>query len=475
MAIAILIKNSASTGPADIQYRDIGDYLTREQKLDILHIEQSLEGTEWETVAPNVSGDWVNHRDENYDSYQALGDKATKGKSTTQAIFEMYSSGLKTNRDAWCYNFSRLAVESNMRRMIANYQEELGSGRLQPDTNPTKISWNRGLLADFAKRKSHSFDESAVVTSAYRPFTTQTAYFNREMNDMVYQLPKLFPTPGHANLVITAPGPGAAAGFFTLMYQMLPSLGAATGLQCFSLYTYERMASTAQSDLFAETEFTVIDGYRRNDNITDATLTTYRGFYEESKISKEDIFYYVYGLLHSPAYKEQYKADLMKMLPRIPRVKDFWGFSQAGRDLANLHLNYEAVEPYPLDEQVRGAAMSKSSMTSGEAYDYYRVKKLSFAGRKDRSSIVYNEEITLSGIPDQAYEYQVNGRSALEWIMDRYQVTTHKDSQIVNDPNEYCREIGNPRYILDLIKRIVGMSVETMKIVGQLPALEIME
>lgn len=468
VAIAILIKNSAHTGPAEIRYRDIGDYLTREQKLDILDIEQSLEGTEWEILTPNVSGDWVNHRDENYDSYQPLGDKATKGKSTTPAIFEMYSSGLKTNRDAWCYNFSRLAVESNMRRMIANYQEELRSNRLEPDTNPTKISWNRGLLADFAKRKKHSFDESAVVTSAYRPFTTQTAYFNREMNDMVYQLPKLFPTPGHANLVITSPGPGAAAGFFTLMYQMLPSLGAATGLQCFSFYTYERVANTAQSDLFAENDSAVVDGYRRRDNITDATLSSYRVFYEDSQLGKEDIFYYVYGLLHSPTYKETYKADLMKMLPRIPKVKDFWGFSSAGRQLAAHHLNYETVEPYPLEEIVQGSPGS-------DKYDFYRVNKLSFGARKDRSSIIYNQRITLAGIPDEAYDYQVNGKSALEWIIDRYQVTTHKDSQITNDPNDYCREVGDPRYILDLIKRIVTVSVETMKIVAQLPALEIAE
>lgn len=157
----------------------------------------------------------------------------------------------------------------------------------------------------------------------------------------------------------------------------------------------------------------------------------------------------------------------MKMLPRIPKVKDFWGFSGAGRKLADLHLNYEAVQPYPLEEV--------SSGTVGDEYEFYQVRKLSFGSRKDRSKIIYNGNITLVGIPDEAYEYQVNGKSALEWILDRYQVTRHKDSHISNDPNDYSKEIGNPRYIVDLIKRIVTVSMETNKIVAALPSLEIVE
>lgn len=187
--------------------------------------------------------------------------------------------------------------------------------------------------------------------------------------------------------------------------------------------------------------------------MADATLTTYRGFYEDPAISKEDIFYYFYGLLHSPAYKEQYKADLMKMLPRIPKVKDFRGFSTAGRELAELHLNYETVEPCGLEEIVKGAP-------DPDEYDIYRVNKMSFGARKDRSRIMYNQRITLAGIPEGAFDYQV---------------TTHKDSQIINDPNGYCREVGDPRYILDLIKRIVTVSVETNRIGAGLPALDIVQ
>jgi len=472
IAIAILIKNAASSGPAELRYRDIGDYLTREQKLDILKIEQSLEGTQWENVAPNEHGDWINHRDEGYDNFQPIGDKSSKGTSQSPAVFSTYSRGLATGRDAWMYNFDPGKLNSNMERLIAGYESE--RVRLQddlatatPNSDPTRFSWNRGLLSDFRKNRSHSLGNDKRMLATYRPFCRQNLYFDRDLADMVYQIPKLFPTSAHQNIAIATTSDYRKT-WSHLIVDSIPDLNLLSATQYFSLYTFEPVSTEAQGDLFADAEGTIVDGYRRKENVTDATLTTYRGFYEDAQIGKEDIFYYVYGLLHSPAYKEMYKADLMKMLPRIPKVKDFWGFSKAGRALADLHLDYETVEPYPLEEIVQ-------EESSGDLYDFYRVRKLSFGARKDRSSIIYNQRITLAGIPDGAFDYQVNGKSALEWIIDRYQVTTHKDSQITNDPNDYSREVENPRYILDLIKRIVTVSVETMKIVAQLPALEVVE
>lgn len=466
VAICLLIKNSAHTGTAEIRYRDIGDYLTREQKLDILEIEQSLEGTEWESLSPNDHGDWINHRDDRYDSFQPIGDKATKGKSNTPAIFENYSRGLATSRDAWCYNFSRTAVEANLRRMISNYDDDRLSATKSPKPDPTRISWNRGLLADLAKDREHVFRPSALFPSAYRPFTRQTVYFSREMNDMIYQLPKLFPTPVHRNVALYLSSPGASKQFSPFITDCVPNLHLIHTGSAYSLYTYEPVPE-GELPLGAG-DTVVVDGYIRRDNVTDATLGAYRGFYEDASLGKEDIFYYVYGLLHSPTYKETYKADLMKMLPRIPKVKDFWGFSKAGRELADLHLNYETVEPFGLKEVIKGSP-------NGDEYEFYRVTKMSFGARKDRSRIVYNSHISLAGIPDGAFDYQVNGKSALEWILDRYQVTIHKDSRITNDPNDYSREVGDPRYILDLVKRIVTVSVATNKIVANLPELEIAE
>jgi len=476
IAVTILIKNAAHTGPADIQYRDIGDYLTREQKLDILEIEQSLEGTDWEALTPNEHGDWINHRDENYDSFQPIGDKGSKGTTATTALFSNYSRGLETGRDSWTFNYSKNALIGHVKTMVAFYNSEVDrlAGTAAEDlpgltnNDPRQISWTRSLMQDLARGKQHGFSESRAVASIYRPFSRQWAYFDRSMNAYVNQIPRMFPTPAQENISIMMPQGSSAAAFSVIATRHIPALTPNGGNQCFSLYVYEPISSDAQGDLFTEVEDIVIDGYRRRDNITDATLATYRSFYEDVQIGKEDIFFYVYALLHSPTYKEQYKADLMKMLPRIPKVKDFWGYSQAGRALAELHLDYETVTPYPLEEITKGAP-------GGDEYDFYRVNKLSFGARKDRSRIIYNPRITLAGIPDEAFEYQVNGKSALEWILDRYQVTTHKDSQITNDPNDYCREIGNPRYIVDLIKRIVTVSVDTMKIVALLPALEIVE
>lgn len=462
VAICVLIRNAANSGPADLRYRDIGDYLTREQKLDVLETEQSLEGTEWETISPNDHGDWINHRDDRYDSFQPIGLKVLKGSSGNPGMFEVYSGGLQTNRDSWVYNYSHNAVIENVARMVSNYNACVASG--QQDLEPTKISWSSSLESVFKRGHLLKFEAASVRVANYRPFSRQFVYYDSTLNHRTYQLPKVFPKDGVPNVAITLPGPGRTNGQ-ALVMDRLPDLTSQI-VQCFSLFTYEPVP---EGELPLTAGDTVIfDGYVRKDNITDATLTTYRGFYEDPTISKEDIFYYVYGLLHSPTYKETYKADLMKMLPRIPKVKDFWGFSAAGRALAELHLNYETVEPYALEEIVKGAP-------SSDEYDFYRVNKLSFGARKDRSRIIYNSNITLAGIPEEAFDYQVNGKSALEWIIDRYQVTTHKDSQITNDPNDYSREVGDPRYILDLIKRIVTVSVKTNAIVASLPALEIAE
>ncbi|WP_253901545.1 type ISP restriction/modification enzyme [Arthrobacter sp. PAMC 25486] len=471
VAIAILIKNANHDGPADIQYRDIGDYLTREQKLDILENERSLEGTAWDSIEPNGSGDWVNHRDQNFVKLQPLGDKTKKSLAEVPPLFDNFSRGLATSRDAWCYSFSPESVEKNMKEMIANYEVQRLSESREPAMDPTKVSWNRGLLKDLSRDIEHSFVPDALRRCMYRPFTREFVYFERGMNDMVYQMPKIFPTIDLPNEGFYMTGIGAKKPFGILMTDAIPDLNlwGSEGGQYFPRYTYEPIPE-GEFPMPAEGE-EIIEDYIRRENIADATLSTYRSFYEDSSITKEDIFYYVYGLLHSPTYKETYKADLMKMLPRIPKVKDFWGFSTAGRALADLHLNYETVAPAELTEARRTEPPSDVEAQ----YDYCRVQKLSWGARKDRSRIVFNSNITLEDIPAETLDYQVNGKSAIEWIIDRYQVTTHKDSQIVNDPNDYCREVNDPRYVIDLIKRIVTVSVETNKIVAGLPALEIVE
>jgi predicted helicase len=384
-------------------------------------------------------------------------------------MFETYSRGLETGRDAWVYNFSSNELQQNVAKTIRAYNTAVSTA--EKNLDPTEISWTATLESSFNRGRELDFDVNAMTVGMYRPFCRQFNYFNGELVHRMGQWPKLFPSPKHPNLAIVMPQGASATAFSALMTATVPALTPNGGNQCFSLYAYDRLVGDEQGDLFEDPDSVVVAGYRRRDNITDTTLATYSAFYEDTELKKEDIFYYVYGLLHSPVYREQYRSDLVKMLTRIPKVKDFWAFSQAGRQLAELHLNYETVQPFALEEISSGSIAG----VSDEAFDFYRVNKLSFGARKDRSRIIYNPRITLAGIPDEAFDYKVNGKSALEWIVDRYQVTTHKESQITNDPNDYCREVGNPRYIVDLVKRIVTVSLETNKIVASLPTLEVAE
>lgn len=247
--------------------------------------------------------------------------------------------------------------------------------------------------------------------------------------------------------------------------------------QSFPLYLYEMVEDDGKLGFAASGgDGEIIDGYRRREAITDGILKTFRDAYEK-KVSKEDIFYYVYGILHSPEYRSRFAADLKKMLPRIPLTQetaDFWAFTQAGRDLAELHLNYETVEPWEV-------LIYDNAPMSMPPEEKYKVKKMTFArptpeqkaeGQKwDKTKIIYNPHLTISGIPLEAYDYIVNGKSAIEWVMERYQVARDKASGIVNDPNDWCKEHDDPTYILNLIPRLVRVSLETMEIVRNLPAL----
>lgn len=485
VTICVLVKDPSHTGEAVLHYRDIGDYLSREEKLDIISQEGSIARTEWEVIVPNEAADWINQRDEKYDTYQPIGDKATKGKPNTPGVFQLYSNGLKSNRDAWVYNFSARAVEENVRRMIEFYNSEVdryqqadgAANKIKVedfvDFDSTQFTWDAINKTDIVRGKKGTFDPSKVRASLYRPFCKQSVYFDltNQFNNRTYQLQKLFPTPAHENVAFGVTGRGATKEFSVLMVDTLPDLESISKAQWMSLYTYEPVVEDDGGFNLNLDGGEVVDGYTRKENITDATLAAYRNTYGDESIAKEDIFYYIYALLHHPEYREKYAADLKKMLPRIPLAKGFWEYSRAGRALAELHLGYESVEPYPLDE----VASSPAPEGLEERFEFYRVQKLQFGPKKDKTRIKYNGHLTLKGIPEEAHEYQVNGRSALEWVIDRYQVKTDKKSLITNDPNDYCRAVNDPRYIVDLIKRLVTVSLETQKLVGTLPRFEVLE
>lgn len=478
VSITLLVKKQGSSGPCDLHYRDIGDYLTREEKLDIVGSEGSIGTSRWTTIVPNSSGDWINQRDERYDSFQPLGDKKDKGASP---LFDIYSLGVVTGRDAWATSASFSSLTSNMSEMIGYFNDcclsfgawcnERGLNRDSKEaelffaehSDPAKISWTVNLKSDVRKNKTAAFSPEKIVFTSYRPFYKQRLYFDRQLNERVLLVPRLFPTPSAENLVISANAGDKSRPFGPLMVDTIPQLtvhGAGSPGQGFPLYVYEQ--SQSEATLFESDS--PVEGYTRRHAITDFTLDRYRNQYG-SDVTKEDIFYFVYGLLHSREYIERYQADLSKMIPRIPLVDDFWGFSKAGRDLAYWHLNYETIDPWELE----------GLPAEGTPASALRVEKMRFAKNPEghpKSAIVVNSHITLSGIPEEAYRYTVNGKSAIEWLIDRYQVKTDKASGIVNDPNLYS---DDPRYIVDLVARIVRVSMESVAIIDGLPKLSIIE
>jgi predicted helicase len=321
----------------------------------------------------------------------------------------------------------------------------------------TQFAWDRSSKKDVLNLKRYEFSKDSLCIGLYRPFIKQNLYFNRQLNNYVSLLPDLFPTQNHDNLLICVSGIGVTKEFSCIISNIIPDIQLQFNGQCFPRYYYEE--DTKKNTLFKSGQ--AINGYIRHDAVTDYIYQECGKKYGQ-KVSKDDIFYYVYGLLHSEDYRREFSADLKKMLPRIPLVdgyEDFKAFSKAGRDLAKIHLNYETAKPYG------------KVKIAGEEKGNFHVEKIRFISKEDKTVIQYNNSIKISEIPLEAYDYVVNGRSPIEWILDRYQVKTDPDSGIKNDPNDWAKEQGEPRYILDLILKVITVSLETMKIVKGLPKL----
>ncbi|WP_339847976.1 type ISP restriction/modification enzyme [uncultured Halopseudomonas sp.] len=486
IAISLLVKNPAAKAHGQIFFHDIGDYLSREEKLEKIAGFSNVAGIEqWQQITPDEHGDWLKQRDDSFNQFIVLGDK----KGDAPKLFDNFSLGVVTNRDAWAYNASRTKLATNMTSMIGFYNfevERFNAAHPGLDTkarqakvdgfiesDPTRISWTRALKQDLGKNRTYAFEAECMTPALYRPFTKQWLYFNRRFNEMVYQMPRIFPNAVADNIAIMVKQRPIENSHLALMVSAPPELQTDGGAQSFPLYLYDEVAQASNDDLFAVQS---VGGLRRRDAITDAGLAHFESAYPYEELGKQDLFYYVYGILHSSDYRKRYADNLTKELPRIPAVKtaaDFWTFSRAGRALAALHLNYETVDPYPLTIEAKG------KLTDAD----YRVEKMKFAKAKDpetgksindRSTVIYNGKITLKGIPLEAWDYVINGKAALDWVMERQAVRTDKASGIVNDANDWANEtMGNPKYPLELFQRVVTVSLETQQIVNNLPPLDI--
>ena len=469
VAIVILVKNPDSAEHGKIYFHEVADYLSAEEKLDGLDKDVSVLETQMQILKPNARHSWLNQENEDFYRFYRMDGKRTD----EQAIFENYSNGIKTNRDAWAYNSSTITLTQSVNQLISFYnsQVELAKKKLdfKPEMNPAKMKWDMSQLRDVTKGKfADSINPAKCVISEYRPFFKQKLYFDRYWNNSIYQMPSIFPTGKEENRLICVSGVGSQE-FSVLMTGSIPCLDILPKSQCFPLYLYDRAPGQKSQDLFSEAGSSGKEG--RHYAITDTALTKFRTQYQTDGISKEDIFYYIYGLLHSEDYRKAFANNLMKDLPRIPLVPDlemFRTFTEAGRTLADLHVNYESVEPY---EGVK---------IEGEDSRNYRVEQLRYGkipgktgnAGKDKTVIVYNESIIIRNIPLEAQEYVVNRKSALDWLVERIGVSVDKDSGIVNDFNKFAEEKGEPRYCLDLILRVITVSLETLRIVRSLPHID---
>lgn len=483
IAITLLVKNPVNPvnpvkNKARIYYHDIGDYLSREKKLEIVKEMRSMLDPKMGLVEihPNEKNDWINQRDGFFDSLIPI-EPTNKYDSKAQSAFLVNSRGLETARDAWVYNFSRAELEANAERMVTFYNTQLKKHKDDLVYDPTKISWSANLIAAAEKGEAASFQPSCLASAVYRPFEMQHLYRGDKFINRRGQFDEFFPTSAHKNRVICTAGAGVTKPFSCLMTDIIPDVQMMFNGQCFPLYVYTKVDEGQQMGLFDKGG----NEYRQESGITDFMLERCRAEFGD-KVTKEDIFYFIYGVLHSPEYRKRFEADLKKSLARIPLPKtgaEFASFVKAGRKLGDMHCGYENARPW------KDCAVD---VTPG--YDSpYRITKMRFAKKEnptdedrngkldrreteDRTRIIYNDRVTIRGIPLAAYDYVVNGKSAIEWVMDRYQVTTNKDSGIVNDPNKWLEESGDERYIVDLILKLVTVSMETQKIVSTLPKLE---
>ena len=455
VSINFFIKKSVVGGAPTLYYYRADDLWNGERKFNFLSERQHTGNVEWNAIQPDKQHTWLTeglHAE--FNTFIPIGTKAAKAQKgiATDVIFKTYSSGVKTGRDTWVYNFNRKALIENVQGMISTYNREIDRWKRRANQpvnvndfvvyDDTKIKWDRELRQHLQRSRYTEWTENKVRTSLYRPFTKSNLFFDRVLNNCVYLFPSIFPIPETEieNRVIIVSDHGFRSGFNALMTNLIPdlhTLAASDSFQCFPFYTYDE------------------DGTNRQENITDWALTAFQSHYNDNTLTKQDIFHYTYALLHHPIYREKYEMNLKRDLPHIPFAQDFWGFAKAGAALANLHVNYESAPKY---------SGLKYIETEGMTVDW-NVEKMKLS--KDKTQLKYNDFLTLDGIPAEVYDYRLGNRSALEWIVDQYRIKVDRRSGIKNDPN---RE-DEPRYIVDLIARVINVSLKTVEIVKGLPEL----
>ena len=466
-AITILVKNpNAAQDRCRILYRDIGDYLKREEKFTILRQSALISGfNDWQEITPNKYYDWIEQRSDAFAKLYPIGSKDAKAGVADNAIFRLYSKGISTARDAYIYNFSGDACAESAWRMTEDYLAALSEIERNPKITPDEaglrhsshLKWDRELMNNLKRKKNNEFDKNYIRKVAYRPFVPTNCYVDYTFITMKYQVDRIFPDNSSENRVICVSGIGSKKPFSVLMTDIMPDVQLIFNDQCFPRYRYPKPANTPdRADMLQG-----IEGEPdRIDNISDTALNAFRKHYRDNTITKDAIFDYVYGVLHVPSYREQFANDLSKEIPRIPFAPDFHAFAEGGKALAALHLGYETCEQYPL-------SLVFAHNGDPQPHHFRLTEKAMRFATPAKTTLIINEYMSLTGIPQAAHRYVVNGRTPLEWFIDRYKIKRDKESGILNDPNGW---FANPRDLITAIERIVHVSVESTRIIEGLPS-----
>jgi predicted helicase len=449
VSISFLIKKAGCEGH-QIFYAQANFRATRAEKFHLLESAGHVYNLQLRALEPDIKNTWLTEGlTSDFDGLLPMGTRETKA-GVGQSLFKLFSSGVKTNRDPWVYNFNSHQLVSNVRRTIETYNEQVLRRRGIVDktdvadsveADNTKISWSEGLKAFLRRGGLLQFSERSIRTAMYRSFVSTHLYFDPVLAERCYQMPRIFPSLASQseNRVICLTGVGSRKPFQCLVTNLISDLHSISDTQCFPFYTYDE------------------DGTNRRENITDWAVEQFSSALGVA-VDKWEIFHYVYGLLHSPEYRERYQANLKRELPRIPvpkNLENYRAFVSAGERLAGLHVNYESQQEYPLEK-----------IENPDKPLNWRVNKMKLT--RNKTEIIYNDFLTLAGIPPAAFEYRLRNRSALEWIIDRYQIHRDKRSGIVNDPNR----ADDPQYIVRLIGKVITVSLETMMVVNELPSLK---
>ena len=485
VAVTIMVRNPDKTqNGCRIFYRDIGDYLSTQEKRQILVDLGSIDGIEdWQTITPDRHNDWINQRGATWESLLPLGHKNTKANRSgaPDTVMRLYSGGVKTNCDPYIYSFDGAALADQVERMTAFYEQrrkavEAGFMTLEDATTKGSvhiIKWHADLKRRMERNIPSELDDHRIRSVHFRPFTKQLLYFDPHYIARKYRMPALFPTGTTPNQAIAVPGRGSTPAFSALITDTTPDLELVSKSQVFPRYAYPEKPKKAKRGLPGTTS--LIDAsnapeeHGRIDNITDWCLDRFQDHYNDPPITKDDIWAYLYGVLHAPDWRNKYASELRKDLPRIPFATDFRAFQKAGQQLIDLHLSYETCQPWPLQVVTTGDPDDPDLYRIDRTMRWGKIRNTEGKLVPDKTVLHINTRCRIEGIPDEAQHYEVNGKTPLKWAIDRLQVAPDSKSGIVNDGNRWQAWADDPYELILHLQRLVRVSVETARIVSDLP------